>query len=243
MLKKVFLLFLLFLLIPFNFANNYYADLEIDILDDGSTTIIGITNYNELKNITNSQIYTSKQGEYWLFNLTTNQLFEDFIFKLNLPENVEINYIKTTPHFRIEDSGDSLSIVGLGSNKELNILVQYKINNQYSMLSHEQIIAFLTGLLVFTIVFGIVVGIKYYFGPVKTKEPKENTKINLDILPQRQREIVKIIEKHKKISQKELQKIMQIPKSSVSRNVNSLAARQILEKERSGVTIFLSLKE
>lgn len=244
MYKQLFILFLL--LLPLISAQEYYADIEIEVFDDGSTTIDGISNYPYLQNISNSQLYTSKKGEFWLFNLTTDVHFEDFIFKLNLPEGVEINYIKTTPQFRIEDNGESLSIIGLGEDRELNILVQYKINKKYSFLSSEQWIAFLLGLLVFSLIFGTIFLIKSSYGPKEIKfksQEREEQIFNLDILPSRQKQIIEIIKKEKKISQKDLVKIMNIPKSSVSRNVNSLISRNILDKEKVGITTFLFLKK
>lgn len=244
MFKKIFFVLLLTLLVPFVFAQGYYADLEIDVFEDGSISIEGITNYESLQNISNSQIYTSKNGEFWLFNLSTNKFFEDFIFKLNLPEGVKINYIKTTPQFRIEHNGEKLSIIGLGENRKLNILVQYKIEKKYSFLNKDEVIAFLTGILVFSLIFGSVFLIKYLFGPKNEKNVEDINKVkfNLEILPSRQKDIINIIKEKKKITQKELVEIMKIPKSSVSRNVNSLVARNILDKEKIGITTFLVLR-
>lgn len=44
---------------------SYYADVEIDINQDGSVTVDGTTNYDFLKNITNSHEFTSKKGKVW----------------------------------------------------------------------------------------------------------------------------------------------------------------------------------
>ena len=52
-----------------------------------------------------------------------------------------------------------------------------------------------------------------------------------------------ILKKEGKITQKELEEKMQIPKSSISRNVKTLQVKSILKKESVGQTNYLSLEE
>lgn len=258
---KFFVLFFLILSsFSYVYSENYYADIEIDIFEDGSVTINGVTNYAGLKNISNSQNYTSKKGEMWIFNLTTDEVFEDFIFKINFPAGVQINYIKTTPRFRIEDNGDSISLIGIGDSQELNILIQYKIikdeNSSGAFFSVENyffIFSFVLFLFVLFIIYLAYSKFKIFekneFPISKNVNPNNNINsnvkelINLDLLSGRQKEIVEILLKRDKISQKELQEILKIPKSSVSRNVNSLVSRGFIVKQRSGITTFISLKK
>lgn len=251
------LCFLILISSSYVYSENYYADIEIDIFEDGSVTINGITNYAELKNISNSQNYTSKKGEMWIFNLTTDGVFEDFIFKVNFPPGVQINYIKTTPRFRIEDNGKSISLIGIGDSQELNILIQYKIikdeNSSGAFFSVENyffIFSFVLFLFVLFIIYLAYSKFKIFEKNESSISKNINSNINnakesinLDLLSGRQKEIVEILLKRDKISQKELQEILKIPKSSVSRNVNSLVSRGFIVKQRSGITTFISLKK
>ncbi|MBU2442886.1 MAG: winged helix-turn-helix transcriptional regulator, partial [Nanoarchaeota archaeon] len=57
------------------------------------------------------------------------------------------------------------------------------------------------------------------------------------------REIMRIIEKNKKpITQAALEKILKIPKSSLSRNIDSLVRKDIITKEGKGMSNVLFLK-
>jgi len=99
MLKKALILILLFL--PIVYAQDYYADIEINVDDAGFVTINGQTNHPNLL-IENSPIYTSKKQDYWLLNITLNEEFSEYVYSVDLPTSASINYIKSSGFFRIE---------------------------------------------------------------------------------------------------------------------------------------------
>ena len=69
------------------------------------------------------------------------------------------------------------------------------------------------------------------------KQEKKDTWYNKHLLTDRQLQIVEILEKHDKpITQKMLETEMNIPKSSLSRNLDSLVARGIVKRENKGMT-------
>jgi len=269
MLKRVFLLLVIFLNINLVLGNNFYADLEIDVLDNGLVFIDGDTNHPELSNVTSSSKFTSKNQEFWVLNITTDEVFDNFSYILNLPKGVEINYIRTTPKVKFEDTDESISILGQGENQKFRILIQYKINNNSEDNKNSQILnGIIFVLFVFVLVLSLFLVYKFKFKSKKHKEIlnktlKKDLKENLDKqvevdlidnkvdnvevsfknLSERQKQIIDIVTDNVRISQKQLVEILDIPKSSVSRNVNSLVNKNILDKEKVGLTTYIFLKK
>lgn len=239
-------------LIFISFSTNY-ADLKIDLQNDGSVTINSDSNLNEFKNITNSQKFTSKNKKYWIFNLSSINSYEDFIYELNLPINAKINYIKTTPTFRIETGENSIKIIGTGSNKPINILIQYSFNNKLTnIVSYVKndtfrylfyfalLVLFISLIIIFDLMFRDKnKNLRPDYVEKKIEVKKE--KVLISILSQRQQDIINILKENKKITQKELENIMKIPKSSISRNVKTLEIKGYIIKNGVGVTNYLSL--
>lgn len=247
--KKI-LFFLIFLLCISNVFSQYYADVEIYVERDGIVSIEGLTNHPLLQNISNSQQYTSKNKGIWTFNLTINDNFDNFIYELNLPEYSQINYIKTTPTFRITEEENRIKLIGTGENRSLTIVVQYTIDTTKQIVDNT--IYFFIGIFLAIIIIIIFISyIIYKLGIKNKKNTKEikNDKMEEDkeefdysILPQRQKEIINIVKKNGKITQKEIENMMQIPKLSISRNIQTLVVKGILKKENIGQTNYISLK-
>ena len=257
-LRVFFLIILNFLFIGSLYANHYYANIEIDVRETGEVTIDGITNLNYLMNVQNSQLYTSKSGNFWILNITTQEVFEDFIYELLLPKYADINYIKTTPTFRIAEENNRIKIIGTGENRPLSIVIQYKIDNmKYFDIKYilGSVVVFLVVLFVILRLMGykfrkessnkeISDGIKEDSLDLKTDSNLKNSlSYDYSILPQRQKDIIDILREKGKITQKELEGLMDIPKSSVSRNLKTLEIKKILKKEQVGKTNYLSLYE
>ena len=271
--KIIFIFLILFISIIYSqdvFSSNvnYYANLNITLFNDGSISIINPdTNDNEFKNIYHSQKFTSKNKQYWILNITSNKIFENFIFKLTLPKNIVINYIKTTPHLRFENQNSQLKLIGIGENKPIQIIIQYKIDssekviqkidNKFSFFTPINLIIFSSFMLFVLIIISFLIFI-ILKKKIKKRKDKSNgerdfnnknslslyneTKIDTSKLPIRQQEIIKILKKKGKISQKELENLMEIPKSSISRNLRTLEIKGIIKKERLGITNYLYLK-
>lgn len=224
--KKLFYLIII-LILPIVHSQDYYADVKIDVTSDGFVTIKGETNHPLLK-IEKSPEYTQKKGKYWLLNITIDDIFSDYIYELNLPDNAVINYIKTPSLSRIGYE-DGISVIGTGKDKKFFIITQYYMTfnkKNKSILLYVLII----------LLIGIIV---YYFYKKKKKKP-----YNPDILTERQKQIMKIIEKSKKpVTQAMIEKKTKLPKSSLSRNIESLVRKGILKKESKGMSNVLFLKK
>ncbi len=260
----------------------YYADIIIDVEENGIVDITGTTNYPKFQNVANSQDFTSKDGKMWTLEVNSDEKFETFIFEANLPENANINYIKTTPTFRISNEDGKIKIIGTGENKPFTLIVQYEIEfRQLSFFKQNfELLLFiiLIVLVILTIIATYIITTRVVLDKkiaeelgkiehmqkggtndngnitmmskskvedaeeeVKTEEKKPPYDYN--ILPQRQKDIIDILREKGKITQKELETIMEIPKSSVSRNVRTLEIKGIVKKESVGQTNYLSVIE
>ena len=122
----IFVIIMMLLLFPTICAEDYYADVEITVDDSGFITIDGITNHPDLL-INNTELYTSKKQNYWLLNITKEDIFSDFIYSVVLPIGSSINYVKTSGSMRIEEEHGKLIINGFGQNKTFYIMVQYQV--------------------------------------------------------------------------------------------------------------------
>ena len=251
MLKQIIYLFLFFNSLFFVFGDDHYADIQIYVDEIGKTTISGITQYEGLI-VTNSDLYTSKAGSVWTFELNTNEVFSDFIFELNLPKGAQTNYIKTTPTFRItHGDNNNIKIIGTGENRELNILVQYTFEDEsldFSFFGYFFSYLILGLVILFIILFVVYKKIKK--SKIVTEMVEEvkyieelvvgvdYSKLNLN---DRQLQIIEILKKYGEISQKDLMQELNIPKASVSRNLQSMLSKNIILIKKNGITNIVSL--
>ena len=88
-------LLLLIIYLPTTSAQDYYADVTIDVDTYGFVTIDGTTNYPELL-VKNTENYTSKKQSYWLLNITKNENFTGFAVKLAEKNNINRAIITPT---------------------------------------------------------------------------------------------------------------------------------------------------
>lgn len=264
MIKKIFfLIFFFFSFLSVIYSNNYYADIEILVEENGFVYIDGITNFEKFKNFSSSS-YTYKNGENWLLNISFDDFFDYYIYELTMPENSIINYIKTTPNLRFETINNRIVLIGTGEKQKFEIIIQYKLNNNNQEESFNYYY-----LILFFLIIVVVVFIIFYF-KYKIKFKKIRKSLNKDITPVnneknnllidkieinlddeflekynlnfRQKEILKIILEKNEITQKDLEKILKIPKSSLSRNINSLINKNLINKKSLGGTNLLFLK-
>ena len=191
--KQFFLFILLFIIIyiPSSSAQNYYADITIEVDQYGFITINGITNYPDLLE-KNTENYTSKKQSYWLLNITKNENFTDYVYVLTLPESSSINYIKSSGSIRIEENQGKLIIKGFGENEPLSIQIQYQIEKltETEFIKFDIVFLILIVIIIILIIslFGIFIKEK-----IKPQEIKDNS-FNFKGLNTRQKQIMKLLE-------------------------------------------------
>src|SRR6266496_3657476 len=88
-----------FLLVTSVFAQSQlYADINLNVKDNGQVSISGNTNYKAFNGVTVNNL-TSKHGDLWLLNVTS-PVFEEYIYRIMLPKNVIVNYLKANSQVR-----------------------------------------------------------------------------------------------------------------------------------------------
>jgi uncharacterized membrane protein len=241
----VLLNFLLIYSVPAVQAADYYADLTITVDPSGFVSITGLTNYQNLTE-PNTEQYTSKQQSYWLLNITKPEIFSEFVYDLALPKGSSVSYIKSSGTIRIEENLGGLIIRGFGENESLSILIQYQLQKQDS--------SFLQANLVYLILIPailLVTGLILYF-ILKEKKHKDLPSVTAVSEPlaehtglnHRQKQILRLLqERNIPLTQTDIQKELQIPKASVSRNIHGLERKGLIEKEQIGMSNLIRLKK
>jgi len=220
----IFFLFFLF----FDTVLAYYADIQIDVTKEGLVSVEGSTNHPGL-NIISSPDYTSKDGKYWVFNLTLSDVFDSYIYELNLPKGSEVNYFKTPKLSRIKEDEGKITLIGTGNNQHFLVVVQYQIHpdaKNYAFL--------IVAILLLAFVFLVL--------RLKNRVPSK-LNYNPESLTERQNQIINLLKKSKKpLTQAKLEDLTGLPKSSLSRNIDSLVKRGIIVKEKKGISNIIYLK-
>lgn len=223
-------------------AEKYYADIDIFIDDSGLVDIDGTTNYPDLL-VENSDSYTYKKQSYWLLNISTDKFLSDYIYRLILPEEASINYIKASGFRGIKEESGNLIVTGSGGNESLSVVVQYQIDKVNTFDSLDTNVLFISGFLILFLLV-LLVYLFYKNKRKKTLNQNENVEYNLRGLTNRQKEIVKLlIETKRPLTQTEIQKELNIPKAAVSRNVHSLEVKGLVDIEKVGMSNRIRLKK
>ena len=249
--NKIFTTLFLFFILTFNspitYAIDNYADINIDIDDSGFVTIEGITNHPDLL-AENTEMYTSKKQSYWLLNITKEEIFSDYIFILTFPADTSINYIKSSGSIRIEEEKGNLIVKGFGQNESFFIIVQYQVkknSDEKGLIETNQSLIIITLILILSIILIIVLYVKkknkFITDTTLTKDSKQ---YNLSGLTDRQKKIMELlIERNRPLTQTEIQQELKIPKAAVSRNINSLEIKGLIEKEKIGMSNLIKIKK
>lgn len=235
MYHKILLITIFFFVITTANATEYYGDLYFNVNSQGTTNITGTTNHPLLQEKT-TQEYTSKNMENWTFTINTQEIFSEYIYEITLPEKAELTKINTTDNYTTSTQNNRLIITGIGKNKSLVIEIKYiiPIQNEKNYFNETTIVIILAIMLAAGLLLGVMIFNK--------NKNKKIFSYNKEALTQRQLEIVKLVETGTN-TQAELQKKLGYPKSSLSRNLDSLEKKGIIKKERKGMTMFVSFEE
>jgi uncharacterized membrane protein len=222
----------LFSLIPCSAEAAYYADVAIDVSESGMVTISGITNHPALSESPTSA-YTSKSGQYWILNITTYDIFSDYVYSIRMPEGSVINYIRSDDRIGIREDGSRIIIDGYGKEEAFSVLIQYSINppdyTAYALLAAAAALVALSVMLARR-------RLRLTRGRARPYDPSS--------LTERQLAIVRFLEKSGgKVGQSEVEKALSLPKSSLSRNVRTLERMGVLRKTSRGMGNVLQLSE
>jgi uncharacterized membrane protein len=248
---RIFILFLLLgflslLLMPSPQALEYYADISITVDASGYVSIGGQTDYPNLT-IQNTEMYTSKQQSHWLLNITKQAVFSEFVYDLTLPKGSSISYIKSSGSIRIEENLGYLIVRGYGENESLSILIQYQIEKQENSVLQENIVylVLLPAILIVTILLLYLVRKERNLKKTAPPTPQRIEPLpDFKGLNHRQKQIMQVLlARNTPLTQTDIQKELQIPKASVSRNIRGLERKGLIEKEQIGMSNLIRLKK
>lgn len=228
--RKLFIFLALLLMPSIVLAQSYYADIEISVNENGVAVITGLTNHPQLM-IGETEEYTSKEGRYWMLNVTFNEVFDYYTYKVTLPKGAVINYLKTPASVSISEEAGQISLASIGNNETFYVIMQYSIKREFFdyYLLLIPIITFCAVLIVLVI--------------KKRGLLNKKKKIDYSLLTEREALIIKLIKKKGRVNQKTLVKELKIPKSSISRNINSLIRKELIIKQKKGFSNIIMIKE
>ena len=221
--SRFYSLIILFLLMNNVFAINYYANVNINVVDE-NVFITGLTNHPELYNGDYNHFLTFSEP-YYLLNISLFDNFSNYVYEINLPANAIINYMKTPNIMSLDYESNKITITAIGTNEPFKAIIQYSLKD-----SSVNYYYFLLLIPLFALIFFFLIN-------------KSKKKINYLILTSRQLEIFKLIEKKDGITQKEIEQKLDMPKAALSRNIESLVKKDFINKEKKGVTNLLFVKK
>jgi len=230
--QKALILFLAaLLLLPYAYAAGYYADLKADIDAQDYVTIKGNTDHPSILTESTDKLVSKTQGKR-LLEIKTPEQFSQYIIELNFPSGTAINYVKSEGPFRIESSIGKLTLVTFAENKPIDIKIQYQIGKSNN---------YLYWLLLLPLGAAIFYLLKR---KKKPQEKKEEKQVSMKGLTYRQKQIAELlISKNKPLTQTEIEEELKIPKSSISRNIHTLELKGVIEKEKTGMSNKIALKQ
>lgn len=220
------------LLMPYVYAAGYYADLKVDIDAQDYVTIKGNTNHPSILTESTDKLISKTQGKR-LLEIKTQEQFSQYIIELNFPSSTAINYVKSEGLFRIESSIGKLTLVTFAENKPIDIKIQYQIGKSNNYLYWLLLLP-----------LGAIAAFYLLKRKKKLPEKKEEKQVSMKGLTYRQKQIAELlISKNKPLTQTEIEEELKIPKSSISRNIHTLELKGIIEKEKTGMSNKIALKQ
>lgn len=236
--------FAIIILSPSILALEYYADVTIDVTDAGFVTIDGNTNYPKLL-IQDTQNYTSKTQSEWVLNISFDEIFSEYIFKVLLPKSSSIYYINSSGTIWIQEETNRLVINGFGENETIYLYIQYQLTKtsatDESSIYFDPINIILSISIIILVIIIILTFYKSYYKK-KTNDIPEEDKITG--LTERQQQIMQLLRESKNpLTQTTIEKELQIPKAAVSRNIHTLERKGLIEIEKAGMSHFIHVKK
>lgn len=242
-------IFLTLLFLSLISAEEFHADVKINVNTSDWIEILGITNHPKLI-AGKTQEYISIDGAYYILNITIEDNFSGYAYDISFPINTIITPIEISGDFRMETQERRLHLIGAGENGPIYIIAQYSFDDEHEQLDRNKNLSansnprgMLSELLMVQIILILLLIALLIFGGFyllkhrKKPEEFERPKYNPEALTDRQKLIMNYLEKKKKpVTQAELQREIGLPKASLSRNIDTLIKKGIVSKERKGMT-------
>jgi uncharacterized membrane protein len=218
--KKLSWLFTLFFLSPVLGAD-LVGTIRVDV---SGLAVISVEGFEEETNY-----YTSKTGCDWYFSFNPPNPFEEINLKLYLPANSLLKSIDSNLDYVI-GYDNSLVLTFQGLNETPRISVNYAFKRVQESNYFLLLIPLLCGVLIVVIVWFSV------------KKRKVEDKV-LRVLSKRERQVMLTLKNlGGNVKQSKLRQVTGLPKSTLSRTINSLQKKGLIEKQGHGMTNRVLLK-
>lgn len=221
--KLLFLLLFLILIIKSTHSIKY-AEGKIYLVGDEikselDSNVEVLKNYRLVKNGTQYLLeINSEELDYYIISL---------VFK-NPVKLVSFSLPKTSQLIMDE----SLIIKSIGEKEPYSVSITYEILNEPKTSNLVYLFYGTLGILLFFALYLIFI---FFKKPLK--------RINTAFFPEKEKKIIEILLKRKKITQSELQRLLSIPKASLHRYLKNLQQRDYIEIHPYGMTNLIILKE
>ena len=170
-------------------------------------------------------------------NITADGNFSDLVYGVSLPQGASINYVKASGQFRIGEENGNLKVIGYGQGVPLSVAIQYQLTKAGSFDP-------LPILLALAAIAAAVLLFIFKDRVMPRRAKVEASGYDLGALTARQKKIMGyLINAGKPVTQGELERRLGLPKASLSRNLVSLEAKGLLQKEKAGMSNIIRLKK
>ncbi|HLP79592.1 MAG TPA: MarR family transcriptional regulator [Acidobacteriota bacterium] len=221
-----------------------YVDQQISLNGAGVAIITGDANVDIGPIPQGSDLHlqstelTKKSSKYWTFSYASAQDVSVSLIKVQLPAGAVVNYVKSPSQTLIE-ADSVITLTFIGSQEPVNISIQYSIND--AVPQSDLSVYFLTGFILIALGVALVILNKRQ---KKSMQLKDSYQAIYDTLNDTQKQILDALKAHGgKATQNALFHQTQIPKASLSRNVDLLVEKQILIKITGGYTNTLAFHQ
>ena len=107
----------------------FYADTTFYVDGDGSVSVQGSSNHPELTPGVYDNLTSSSNGVD-VFSVSINESFSDYLFTVDLPSGAELISVESEASTRIISGGEGLRVRGVAENKPFSVRVEYATEEQ-----------------------------------------------------------------------------------------------------------------
>ncbi len=238
---------------PVALAESYVKE-EITVLPDGKSYVEGFTDLDilgDLKPI-NEEIngytdeLTNKKGKFWFFSYQSLEKADAIVY-LKFPKNTEINQVESPLDDSFSSENNRPVLTFKGDDIPLDIKVKYSLKKQ--AISFNWLYFTIPFVVAFVVIF-FLLRKKLKKKDKKVKESKKSKQvideeklktIKLTLNENQLKILEALINKGGEASQTQLSYLTDVPKSSLSRNIELMSQKSVISKFYSGTSNYIKL--
>jgi hypothetical protein len=190
----------------------FYADTTFYVDADGSVSVQGSSNHPGLASGVYENLTSSSDGVE-VFQVSINESFSDYLFTVDLPGGAELISVESAASTRIISGDRGLRIRGVAENKPFSVRVEYAAEEQQSVTWWPYLVA------------AILAGFAATYWYVRdTWEPPR------DVNDRQRRILVFLHGRGGEATQSTVAEELGFPKSSTSRNLDTLERKGYVDR-------------